>query len=169
MMLRRHLLALPAGFAIATLPAHAANGAMDPDLRRRTVRAIAGGLHYLRGQQAPDGSLLKSVGITALALRGFLESPEKYNEADGAFVTRQVEFLLAYRLGRQQVAQAVDGQRGHGGVGLGLGDRRVRGSQVRLQGAWVDAEQGHARLHLAAFREQALLQDAFDARPEPRR
>jgi squalene-hopene/tetraprenyl-beta-curcumene cyclase len=39
--------------------------------------------------------VLKSVGITALALRAFLESPEKYSEADGAFITRQVDYLVA--------------------------------------------------------------------------
>jgi squalene-hopene/tetraprenyl-beta-curcumene cyclase len=93
-MKRRHLLAAPACLILAAPAAHAAD-AMDPALRRRAVRAVAGGLHYLRGQQAPDGSLLKSVGITALALRGFLESPEKYTEADGPFITRQVEYLLA--------------------------------------------------------------------------
>ncbi len=91
---RRHLLVLPACAWLALPSAHAADS-MDPALRRRAVRAVAGGLHYLRGQQAADGSVLKSVGITALALRAFLESPEKYNEADGAFITRQVDYLLA--------------------------------------------------------------------------
>ena len=93
-MKRRHLLATPAWLAFAAVPAAAA-GAMDPELRRRTVRAVAGGLHYLRGQQAADGSVLKSVGVTALALRAFLESPEKYTEADGPFISRQVDFLMA--------------------------------------------------------------------------
>ncbi len=93
-MKRRHLLAAPACL-ILVAPAAQAAGAMDPALRRRAVRAVAGGLHYLRGQQAPDGSLFKNVGITALALRAFLESPEKYTEADGPFITRQVEYLLA--------------------------------------------------------------------------
>lgn len=93
-MKRRHLLATPAWLALAAVPAVAA-GAMDPELRRRTVRAVAGGLHYLRGQQAADGSVLKSVGITALSLRAFLESPEKYTEADGPFISRQVDFLMA--------------------------------------------------------------------------
>ena len=36
-----------------------------------------------------------SVGITALSLRAFLESHRGYNEGDGAFITRQVEFLLS--------------------------------------------------------------------------
>jgi squalene-hopene/tetraprenyl-beta-curcumene cyclase len=94
MMQRRHVLALPACAVLANPLAQAAE-TMAPDLRRRAVRAVAGGLHYLREQQAPDGSLLKSVGITALALRAFLESPEKYTEADGPFITRQVEYLVA--------------------------------------------------------------------------
>ena len=93
-MKRRHLLAAPACLMLTAQAAHAAE-TMDPALRRRAVRAVAGGLHYLRGQQAPDGSLFKNVGITALALRAFLESPSKYTEADGPFITRQVEYLLA--------------------------------------------------------------------------
>ncbi|GMV46273.1 MAG: hypothetical protein AMXMBFR66_16710 [Pseudomonadota bacterium] len=105
MMQRRHLLAFGTlgafgalGAAGLGLPAAALAQAnpprMNPQLRQRSVRAIAGGLHYLRGQQAPDGSLLGNVGVTALALRAFLESPEKYSEADGPFVTRQVQYLL---------------------------------------------------------------------------
>ena len=93
-MKRRHVMVLPAAGWLGPVAAQATDK-MDPALRRRVVRAVAGGLHYLRGQQAPDGSLMKSVGITALALRAFLESPSKYNEADGAFITRQVEFLVA--------------------------------------------------------------------------
>ena len=94
MIQRRTVLVAPACLVAIALPALAAD-ALDPELRRRARRAVAAGLHYLRNQQAPDGSLLKSVGITALALRAFLESPEGYNESDGPFMTRQVEFLLA--------------------------------------------------------------------------
>ena len=39
--------------------------------------------------------MLNSVGITALALRAFLESPENYNESDGAFITRQVDYIVS--------------------------------------------------------------------------
>jgi len=92
--LRMALLVSLAGLVLAASTVRAADG-MDPDLQRRAKRAIAGGLHYLRGQQAADGSMLKSVGITALSLRAFLESPEKYAESDGPFITRQVDFLLA--------------------------------------------------------------------------
>ena len=94
MMKRRHVLALPACGLFAATAARAADK-MDPQLHRRAKRAVAGGLHYLRGQQGPDGSTMKSVGITALSLRAFLESPEGYAEKDGAFITRPVEFLLA--------------------------------------------------------------------------
>ncbi len=94
MMNRRDALALSAIGLLGPQAAHAADK-IDPPLQRRAVRAIAGGLHYLRGQQAADGSILANVGVTALALRGFLESPEKYTEADGPFVTRQVEYLVS--------------------------------------------------------------------------
>ena len=96
-MMKRLLLALLvslAGLVLATPAVRAADG-MDPALREKAQRAIDGGLHYLRGQQAPDGSVLKSVGITALSLRAFLESHRGYTESDGAFITRQVDFLLS--------------------------------------------------------------------------
>ena len=98
MIRRRSLLTGPLALSALGLAAAAraqtAQPRMNPQLRQRSVRAIAGGLHYLRGQQAADGSLLGNVGVTALALRAFLESPEKYSEADGPFITRQVEYLL---------------------------------------------------------------------------
>ena len=96
MSLKKLLLATMVG-AVTTVsfaPAMAAD-ALDPALRAKGRQAIDAGLHYLRGQEAPDGSIMKSVGVTALALRAFLESPRRYNESDGAFITRPVEFLLA--------------------------------------------------------------------------
>lgn len=90
----RFLLVLVTALALATPAARAADG-MDPALREKARRAVDAGLHYLRGQQAPDGSVLRSVGITALSLRAFLESHRGYNESDGAFISRQVDFLLS--------------------------------------------------------------------------
>ncbi len=67
---------------------------LDKGLKEPVERAIDEGLHYLRGTQAEDGSWSKSVGVTALALRAFLESRRAYNEADGAFITRPIKFIL---------------------------------------------------------------------------
>lgn len=94
MMNRRHVLALPICGMFA-LPGAQAASALDPDLREKAKRSVDAGLNYLRSQQAPNGSVAFSVGITALSLRAFLESHRGYNEGDGAFITRQVEFLLS--------------------------------------------------------------------------
>lgn len=67
---------------------------MDAALEEKAGRAVDAGLHFLRLEQAEDGSWSNSVGITALALRGFLESHRGYNEEDGAFITRPVKFIL---------------------------------------------------------------------------
>jgi squalene-hopene/tetraprenyl-beta-curcumene cyclase len=69
---------------------------MDPQLYSKAKRATDKGLRYLRSVQADDGSWGKSVGITALALRAFLESHRGYSEEDGPFITRPIEFLLAH-------------------------------------------------------------------------
>ena len=74
----------------------AAGADLDPGLREKAQHAVDAGLHYLRGTQADDGSWSKSVGITALALRAYLESHRKYAEKDGAFITRPIEFILAH-------------------------------------------------------------------------
>ena len=78
----------------AAKPGAVADAGLDPALVEPAKRAVDEGLHYLRGTQAADGSWSDSVGITALALRAFIESPRGYNEADGAFITRPVKFLL---------------------------------------------------------------------------
>ena len=93
-MMKKILFALLAGLVLATPAVRAADG-MDPALREKARRAVDAGLHYLRGQQAPDGSVARSVGITALSLRAFLESHRGYSESDGAFITRQIDFLLS--------------------------------------------------------------------------
>jgi squalene-hopene/tetraprenyl-beta-curcumene cyclase len=92
-MIKRCLLALVAALVVA--PVAQAADALDPAIAQRARRAVDMGLHYLRNQQAPDGSVGRSVGITALSLRAFLESHRQYGEDDGAFITRQVEFILS--------------------------------------------------------------------------
>ncbi|MEL7449225.1 MAG: prenyltransferase/squalene oxidase repeat-containing protein [Pseudomonadota bacterium] len=69
---------------------------MDEGLQSRAKRAVDAGLHYLRGEQAENGSWSDSVGITALATRAYLQSHRGYNESDGAFITRPIAFLLSH-------------------------------------------------------------------------
>ena len=73
----------------------AAEPTLDPDLRGKARNAIADGLRFLRSTQNEDGSWKKSVGITALALRAYLESFRGYNESDGAFITKPISFMLS--------------------------------------------------------------------------
>lgn len=84
---------------LAFLISHAALAAdpvMDPAVRSKAEKATDAGLKFLRSTQAEDGSWSKSVGVTALALRAFLESPHGYKESDGDFIARPVKFLLAH-------------------------------------------------------------------------
>jgi len=96
--MRRCVPALAIGMvsALAASAAGAGGGALDPALREKGRRAVDAGLHFLRESQAEDGSWSKSVGVTAIALRAFLESHRRYTEADGAFITRPVEFIVKH-------------------------------------------------------------------------
>ena len=69
---------------------------MDPALKEKAKSAIDLGLHYLREHQEANGSWSNSVGVTGLALRAFLESPRKYVEADGPFITKPIKFILSH-------------------------------------------------------------------------
>lgn len=81
---------------LCSVTATAADTSMDPELRKQARRAADRGLHYLRESQAKDGSWSKSVGITSLALRAFLESHRRYNEDDGAFITKPIKYILSH-------------------------------------------------------------------------
>lgn len=72
-----------------------AESAMEPALKEKAKSAVDLGLHYLRAHQEANGSWSNSVGITGLALRAFLESPRKYSEADGPFITKPIKFILS--------------------------------------------------------------------------
>ncbi|MGR8930373.1 MAG: prenyltransferase/squalene oxidase repeat-containing protein [Gammaproteobacteria bacterium] len=74
----------------------AADPIIDPDLKSKTTHAVDLGLHYLREHQAENGSWSNSVGVTALALRAFLESHRSYNEPDGPFITKPIKFILSH-------------------------------------------------------------------------
>ncbi|NOX68275.1 MAG: terpene cyclase/mutase family protein [Gammaproteobacteria bacterium] len=89
-------LVTPILLLIATFSQAADPVGMNPELRNKAKRAVDAGLHYLRGQQAEDGSWSNSVGVTALGLRAFLQSHRGYDETDGAFITKPIEFMLAH-------------------------------------------------------------------------
>ena len=76
--------------------AAAAGPEIAPDLQENARHAVDAGLHFLRQSEAEDGSWSKSVGVTAIALRAFLESYRKYGESDGAFITRPVKFIVGH-------------------------------------------------------------------------
>ena len=67
---------------------------IDAGLYSKSKRAVDDGIHYLRSSQKEDGSWSGSVGITAIALRGILESRRNYNEGDGPWITKPVQYLL---------------------------------------------------------------------------
>jgi squalene-hopene/tetraprenyl-beta-curcumene cyclase len=73
---------------------------LDPDLEKKVKKSVDRGLRFLREQQNDDGSWNAPhgephPGITALVLVGFLRSPREYDDTDGPFMRRPVEYLLA--------------------------------------------------------------------------
>lgn len=57
-------------------------------------KSIDWSLKWLRDQQQEDGSWSHYPGVTALVLTAFMQSHRKYNEEDGPFVRKGMEFLL---------------------------------------------------------------------------
>ncbi len=84
-----------------------AEPSMNPELQGRGKRAIDAGLHYLRGSQEVNGSWSNSVGITAIAVRAFLESPRKYNEDDGPFITKPIKFILSHVKSNGAISESI--------------------------------------------------------------
>jgi squalene-hopene/tetraprenyl-beta-curcumene cyclase len=82
--------------AFGSVSTEAAAQALDRSLRGKAQDSVNEGLHYLRSTQRADGSWSGSVGITALAVRAFLESYRGYDESDGAFITKPINYLLSH-------------------------------------------------------------------------
>jgi squalene-hopene/tetraprenyl-beta-curcumene cyclase len=149
------LILLTASALLALAPAVQAADKMDPALKEKARRSIDAGLHYLRGKQAEDGSLSGSVGITALALRGFLESHRGYNEGDGPFVTRPVEFLLSKVNDDGSISESLQNRSYNTAVALvALAatknpkyDAVIAGGQKFLRGHQIDEGEGYQRDH----------------------
>ncbi|MBI4595490.1 MAG: terpene cyclase/mutase family protein [Candidatus Tectomicrobia bacterium] len=58
-------------------------------------KSIDWSLKWLRTQQKENGSWSHYPGVTALVLTAFMQSHRKYNEEDGPFIRKGMEFLLA--------------------------------------------------------------------------
>ncbi len=63
-------------------------------LEAKAKKAIDRGLKWLRAQQAEDGSYGNHPGLTAIVLQAFLYSHRKYDESDGPFISRAVQYLV---------------------------------------------------------------------------
>jgi squalene-hopene/tetraprenyl-beta-curcumene cyclase len=102
--------ALLLSFTLVNAQAADQSQSMNPALRTRAAQAIEKGLGFLRGHVNKDGSYSHSVGITGLALRGFLESPHHYRESDGAFISNSVSFLVSNAKPNGAISEGVVGQ-----------------------------------------------------------
>jgi len=68
---------------------------MDAQLRAKAQQAVDAGLKFLKGKQASDGSVMKSVGLTALSLRSILDSPRGVAPADKPLVDRYAAYIVS--------------------------------------------------------------------------
>jgi squalene-hopene/tetraprenyl-beta-curcumene cyclase len=83
---------------IVMLSAGAANAAQDdmnPQLRAKAQQAINSGVKYLLSQQAPNGSLLNSVGLTSLSLTAILQNPAGSGAVDKAAIDKSAKFITS--------------------------------------------------------------------------
>lgn len=78
-----------------TAPVFSGDQKIDPAVEKKIKRSADKGMRFLRESQGKDGSWSRSVGITAIALRGFLESHRGYNESDGPFIEKPIKFILS--------------------------------------------------------------------------
>jgi squalene-hopene/tetraprenyl-beta-curcumene cyclase len=133
----------------------AGEAGMDAELRDKAKRAVDGGLHYLRVNQNDDGSWSDSVGVTALALRAFLQSHRGYSEIDGAFITRPIEFILAHNNDDGSISETNQNRNYNTAVAMtalaATGnddyDEVLRGAQDFLKGLQIDAQDGYESGH----------------------
>ena len=141
--------------AFCAAPFAQAAETMDPQLKEKARRAIDAGLHYLRGAQAENGSMSGSVGITALSLRAFLESHRGYNEADGAFVSKQVDYLLSKVNEDGSICETLQNRSYNTAVALtALAATKnpkysnvIEGGQKFLRGEQIDEKEGYKPEH----------------------
>ena len=141
---------------LLTSAAHADETAgMDPELRDKVKRSVDAGLHFLRAQQSDAGSWSNSVGVTALGLRAFLQSHRGYNETDGAFITRPIEFVLAHINDDGSISETNQNRNYNTAVAMTAlaatnnedYSEALSGAQSFLKGLQIDEEEGYESEH----------------------
>ena len=80
-------------------------GRLEGELRNEVKSSIDRGLRYLRFKQEKDGCWNHELETTALVVRAFMESPRRYNEEDGPFVRKPLEYVAS----RTKATGAIDG------------------------------------------------------------
>jgi len=98
------LIGLPSASLLAEAPKAPAQ--LDPKLLESAKKSVDQGLHFLRGQQASDGSYGQHVGLTSMALIALAESYRAYREDDGPYVSRAAEWLA----GQARADGAISGE-----------------------------------------------------------
>jgi len=68
---------------------------MNPQLRAKAQQAIDSGVKYLLSQQAANGSLLNSVGLTSLSLAAILQNPAGLGGVDKAAIDKYAKFIVS--------------------------------------------------------------------------
>jgi squalene-hopene/tetraprenyl-beta-curcumene cyclase len=128
---------------------------MDEELRSKAGRAVDAGLHYLRLSQQENGSWSNSVGVTALALRGYLQSHRGYSEVDGAFITRPIEFILAHVNEDGSIGETNQNRNYNTAVAMTAlaatenpeYDEILKNAQAFLKGLQIDEQEGYESDH----------------------
>ena len=75
--------------------ASAAPSDMSPPVRAKAQAAVDSGVKFLISKQGPNGSLLNSVGLTALSLTSIMQNPAGAANVDKAVIDQYTKFLTA--------------------------------------------------------------------------
>lgn len=129
--------------------------ALDAELKTKIERAMEDGLRYLREAQADDGSWSQSVGVTALALRAYLQSPRGSAEANDPFIARSTAYLLDHVQDDGSISETNHNRNYNTAVSItaleATGNPEyapvIANAQGFLKGLQLDDEDGYERSH----------------------
>lgn len=129
--------------------------AIDPGVKAKARGAVNRGLHFLRLEQAENGSWSNSVGITALALRAFLGSYRGYSEVDGAFITKPIQFILSNLKEDGSIGEDIQNRNYNTATAITAlkmtnnpaYDEVIKGGQEFLKALQIDTEEGYEPDH----------------------